>query len=132
MKKHLLTILALLPVVAMADEVNVVYGTFTLASGATVEARLYDDSTAVLPMVRTAEKTITINGKAYSLDNIESVRFDVRKEELSAINNVVAIDGLADGNVYTLGGTLVRKGGGEKGNLPKGVYIMNKKKIVVK
>lgn len=132
MKKQLFAILALLPMVAMADEVSVVYGTFTLTTGTTVEARLYDDGTTVLPMVRMAEKTITINGKAYSLAGIESVRFDVRKEELSAINNVEASGTPADGNVYTLGGTLVRKGDDAKGNLPKGVYIMNKKKIVVK
>lgn len=132
MKKQILTILSLLPLVALGDEVNVVYGTFTLTSGTTMEARLCDDGFTVLPMVRTADKTITINGKAYSVADIESVRFDVRKEDVSAISNIVADDDLGEGNIYTLGGTLVSKGGIATGNLPKGVYIVNNKKIVVK
>lgn len=124
--------LALLPVAAMADEVKVVYGTFTTTAGKTVEARLYDDGATTFPMANTAAHTITINGTVYSLDDIESLRFDVRTEEVTAINDIEANDNENDGNVYTLGGTMVRKGNATLEGLPKGVYILNKKKIVVK
>lgn len=117
---------------ASADEVNVVYGTFTTTSGKSMEVRLYDDGVTVFPKLNISSRTFTINGKAYALSDIESLRFDVRKEEVSAISDVKAEENVADNNVYTLGGTLVRKGDGSLEGLPKGVYILNKKKIVVK
>ena len=50
----------------------------------------------------------------------------------TGINGVVCSDGYAAGNVYTVAGNLVCRKGEKLSNLPKGLYIVDGKKIVVK
>ena len=51
---------------------------------------------------------------------------------VTGINGVVCSDGYAAGNVYTVAGNLVCRKGEKLSNLPKGLYIVEGKKIVVK
>lgn len=39
---------------------------------------------------------------------------------------------LSDGNIYSISGQIVRKGSTQTSGLPKGIYIINGKKVVVK
>ncbi|MBP3574425.1 MAG: leucine-rich repeat protein [Prevotella sp.] len=50
----------------------------------------------------------------------------------TGINGVVCNDGYAAGNVYTVAGNLVCRKGENLSSLPKGLYIVDGKKIVVK
>ena len=50
----------------------------------------------------------------------------------TGIYGVVCSDGYAAGNVYTVAGNLVCRKGEKLSNLPKGLYIVDGKKIVVK
>ena len=49
----------------------------------------------------------------------------------SGIKPIINYDSDASGNVYSLDGRLVRTDG-KLENLPKGIYIVNKKKIILK
>lgn len=120
----------MLPLMAMADEAKVMYAKTTLASGDSVVSRLYDDGITVRPVIYTSSRTIVMNGKSYSIDEIESIRFEVRVEEVSGIKAIEA-HAATEGKVYTLDGKLVSETPSTEG-LDKGVYIINKKKIVVK
>jgi hypothetical protein len=48
----------------------------------------------------------------------------------TAISPVIT-DAIGNGNVYSLDGRLVRTDG-KLENLPKGIYIVNKKKVILK
>ncbi|MEE1316626.1 MAG: DUF4957 domain-containing protein, partial [Prevotella sp.] len=50
----------------------------------------------------------------------------------TGINGVICNDGYAAGNVYTVAGNLVCRKGEKLSSLPKGLYIVDGKKIVVK
>ena len=50
----------------------------------------------------------------------------------TAISNVEADGGARDANVYTLSGVMVRQAGQSLDGLPKGIYVVGGKKVVVK
>lgn len=129
----MLTILWLFPVAVAADEVKVVYMTATTADGKSVEARLVEADGVTLPRLYMADNTLKINSVVYHRDEITSLRFDIRTETIDAINSVSADESTSDrGAVYSVSGRLVRSGSTSTEGLPKGVYIINKKKVVVR
>lgn len=131
-RRNIILSFALLPLaVAAQTTFRVPFASVALASGDSVVTRLYNDSVTVKPMINPTSRTLSINGVAYSFDEIEGIRFDVRSVEVSAIDKVRATAKEAVG-VYTLDGKLVRREATSTEGLDKGVYIMNKKKIVVK
>lgn len=132
-KKMIVFLFGLLPLTAVADEVNVVYMTTTTTKGQTVETRLLEKKGETLPRFYTADNTIRINSVVYLKDEIASIRFSIRTETVDAINEVEGDDEYAKKHaVYTLDGKLVRTDAASLEELPKGIYIINKKKVVVK
>lgn len=128
-----LGLLGLLPMTAMADEVNVVYMTATTTNGKTVEAKLTDTGGQVLPRLYMIDNTMKINSVVFLKKEIATIRFSVKTETVDGISAVAADDGPEEhGAVYTLEGKLVRTDSRSIEGLPKGIYIINKKKIVVK
>lgn len=133
MKKMIVLLFGLLPLMAVADEVNVVYMTATTTNGKTMETRLLETEGEILPRFYTVDNTIRINSVVYLKDEIASIRFSIRTETVDAINEVEADDeGAKKHAVYTLDGKLVRTDAASLEELPKGIYIINKKKVVVK
>lgn len=132
--KHIMAVLAwCLPAMVVADEVKVVYMTLTTADGKTQEARLSISDGTVLPRFYTSENVLNINSAVYNRDEISSIRFDVRTEEANSIRLVEAAEaGDVPGAVYSISGKLVRAHSESLEGLPKGIYIINKKKVVVK
>lgn len=124
------TVLALAqPSTGRADEVDVFYMTTTTTAGKSFVTKL--DGTFRLPMVHVAEGKIKVNYRNLSLGDIEGIRFEKRTETVSAITDVsggAGADG-GDSRIYTLGGQRVDSG---RGNLPKGIYIIGKRKVVVR
>ena len=132
-KKTIMLLFGLLPLMAVADEVNVVYMTATTTNGKTMETRLLETEGVILPRFYTADNTIRINSVVYLKDEIASIRFSIRTETVDAINEVEADnEDVKKHAVYTLDGKLVRTDAASLEELPKGIYIINKKKVVVK
>jgi hypothetical protein len=52
------------------------------------------------------------------------------EDEYSGINTI-SVEETHNSGVYTLTGTLIRKRNESSGNLPKGIYIINGKKVIV-
>lgn len=135
--KQIKNILALLAVwgctAASADEVKVVYMTTLTADGKQVETRLTDILDEDMPRYDVSEGTMKIGSVVYTRDKVRGVRFEVRMEESDAIGSVTADDEAAgDNNVYSVDGQLMRAGSTSVEGLPKGIYIINRKKIVVR
>lgn len=70
---------------------------------------------------------MTISG---SLSTAKEMALDIA-DETTAIATV-GVDGASDGNVYTIDGRMVRQGSTSLEGLAKGLYIVNKKKVMVK
>ena len=80
----------------------------------------------VVSALKTGKATIT----ATSGD--VSATCEITVIPVTGINGVIYSDGYAAGNVYTVAGNLVCRKGEKLSNLPKGLYIVDGKKIVVK
>lgn len=131
--KNLVALLGLLPSAAVAEEVQVVYLTATMTDGTTVETRLTDIDDLTVPRLNTANNTFRMKSVVYQRDAVVSLRYDVRTEEETGIVSVNADGNASDGgNIYSISGRLVRSGSTSVEGLPKGVYIVNNKKIIVR
>lgn len=131
--KNLIALFWLMPAVASADGTDVVYMTTVTTAGQNVETRLTGIDDSSVPKFYTARNIFKVNSVVYPRARVAGVRFDVRKENLTGIRTVNA--GGEDSrrsNVYSVSGRLVRAGSASADGLPKGVYIINNKKIVVK
>lgn len=113
-----------------ADEVDVYYMTTTTTAGKSFITKL--DGSYRLPMVNAAERTIKVNYRTHSIDDIESIRFEKRTETIDAITDIDADtdSGVRSNRVFTLGGQCVDAD--DMGRLSKGIYIINNRKVVVK
>ena len=80
----------------------------------------------VVSALKTGKATIT----ATSGD--VSATCEITVIPVTGINGVICSDGYAAGNVYTVAGNLVCRKGEKLNSLPKGLYIVDGKKIVVK
>ncbi|MEE1121866.1 MAG: Ig-like domain-containing protein [Prevotella sp.] len=80
----------------------------------------------VVSALKTGKATIT----ATSGD--VSATCEITVIPVTGINGVIYSDGYAAGNVYTVAGNLVCRKGEKLSSLPKGLYIVDGKKIVVK
>lgn len=117
-----------------AEKIDVVYMLTTLSSG-TKEVMLTNDSTFMAPKIKCAEKTFIYEGTTYSSDDIQEIRFEKR-----TIDAIVTIDAPADvnshdNNVYNLNGQKVcdiLEFESQFNSLPKGIYIVNGKKVIKK
>lgn len=73
---------------------------------------------------------VDANGKGADVA-VQGVKFVVDSDIPTAINSI-GTESALNGNVYTIGGTMVRKAGEKLNGLSKGIYIVNGKKVVVK
>lgn len=128
----MLVFLWLLPAAATADEVKVVYMTTTTVDGRSIETRLTDADDEALPRLFLTDGTMRVNSVVYARDAVSSIRFDVRTEAANGIVGVEAGGGAAADAVYSVSGRVVRSGSASVEGLPKGVYIINRKKVVIR
>lgn len=138
MKKKLLALLCLALGVwqgAMAEDIDVLYMVTTLTSGTKYEVMLTNESTFTGPKIMRGDKTFIVNGTSFSADEIGEIRFE--KRTIDMISPVATPP--KRGAVYNLNGQKVcdidpsHGDAGEQAlsSLPKGIYIVNGKKIVV-
>ena len=99
-------------------------------TGQDVEVSLYDDANFWGPMLNKAEERLVIGGRSLTLSRVKEIRFSVVTEIVDGINEVEQQSSVA--HIYGMDGRLVRRDATTTEGLPKGIYIMNGKKVVVK
>lgn len=129
---YFLTLLCAIPLGVLGatdDDIDAIFMTVALNAGQSESVMLSNASEYNGPMFRPAEKTLSINGTSYNTEDVKEIRFEVR--QVDAIQDVnQSNEHFADGIIYNLNGQMVGKMDVER--LPKGVYIVNGKKIIVR
>lgn len=119
---------------ALADEVEAMFLVAELQSGKTESVMLTNDADADVPRLLNKERVIIIGGQRYSTSDVKGLRLE--KRMVDGIETVatpdVAPDDAKRQTVYDLQGRKVETGNQKWENLPKGVYIVNGRKVVVR
>ena len=104
-----------------------------LSSGQTESVMLTNDPSLPAPMLRHKEGIIVLNGMPYSTSEVKGMRLE--KRMVDAIRTVDNSQ-LTDGNlvIYDLSGRKVSVSSvsSVSSELPKGIYIVNGRKVVVR
>lgn len=134
MKKYLLTILiCLLAATKMAqaqEEVKVLYMSVIRSTGQEFAVPLYDWDGFHGPVADLAEGRLMVDGRSMLLSRIREIRFSVETEIQDGIEDV-EVAPVEDNNIYSIDGRLVRENAASLSGLPKGMYIMNGKKLCI-
>ena len=131
---------------AHAEEVEATFLVIELSSGQTESVMLTNDPSLPAPMLRHKEGIIVLNGMPYSTNEVKGMRLEKRMvDAIRTIDNESVPSPSVKGtvNVYDLSGRRVatlRSSDSEgtqplnlsTSQLPKGVYMINGKKIVVR
>lgn len=133
MKKILFTILCFAACSLSAwaqEEVKVLKMTAVRTTGQEVTESLYDADDFWGPKLLMADDCLVIGGRSLALSRVKEIRFSIVTEIFDGIAE--ADQQIAVGHIYGMDGRLVRSNATTTEGLPKGMYIMNGKKVVVK
>ena len=127
---------------AHAEEVEATFLVVELSSGQTESVMLTNDPSLPAPMLRHKEGIIVLNGMPYSTNEVKGMRLEKRMvDAIRTIDNETSPSVKGTVNVYDLSGRRVAtlRSSDVEGTLnlstsqlPKGVYMINGKKIVVR
>ena len=127
-----------------AEEVEATFLVVELSSGQTESVMLTNDPSLPAPMLRHKEGIIVLNGMPYSTNEVKGMRLEKRMvDAIRTIDNETSPSVKGTVNVYDLSGRRVatlRSSDADAtqplnlsiSQLPKGVYMINGKKIVVR
>lgn len=127
-----------------AEEVEATFLVVELSSGQTESVMLTNDPSLPAPMLRHKEGIIVLNGMPYSTNEVKGMRLEKRMvDAIRTIDNETSPSVKGTVNVYDLSGRRVAtlRSSDTEGTqplnlstsqLPKGVYMINGKKIVVR
>jgi hypothetical protein len=127
-----------------AEEVEATFLVVELSSGQTESVMLTNDPSLPAPMLRHKEGIIVLNGMPYSTNEVKGMRLEKRMvDAIRTINNETSPSVKGTVNVYDLSGRRVATLSSSDADatqplnlstsqLPKGVYMINGKKIVVR
>lgn len=125
-----LLLLFSIPTQAQTTE-KVLYLNVTRSTGAVVSAKLGDGTTTKNPVVDLKNRKAYVNGITLNLSRVSDFRFEVKEEEVNGIKTT-EVSAPTCSNIYSIDGQLVRQNAVSPEGLPKGIYISNGKKFVVK
>ena len=129
---------------AHAEEVEATFLVVELSSGQTESVMLTNDPSLPAPMLRHKEGIIVLNGMPYSTNEVKGMRLEKRMvDAIRTIDNETNPSVKGTVNVYDLSGRRVATLSSSDADatqplnlstsqLPKGVYMINGKKIVVR
>ena len=113
------------------DLVEAYQFTATTMTGSSVSVILAKSDDKEGPRMLHKDRVFRLDGKEINASDIQYIR--IAKTMVSAIREVnVQPERRNDNNVYSINGQLVRRNAGTLDNLPKGIYIVNGKKHIVK
>lgn len=134
MKKYILTaamcLIASTYVAKAQEEVKVLYMTVLRTTGQELSVSLYDWDGFEGPKADLAEQRLYVDGRSMLLSRISEIRFHVETEIDNGIEDL-QVAPHANNNVYSIDGRLVRENAASLSGLPKGMYIMNGKKLCI-
>lgn len=100
-------------------------------SGATQSVVLKKAAETAGPRLYNTDKVFAVNGKRYDIADL--AYFKIEKTMVSAITDIGADNGCRNsGKVYNINGQTVKADVSSLHHLPKGIYIVNGKKYIVK
>ena len=113
------------------DLVEAYQFTATTMAGSSVSVILAKSDDKEGPRMLHKDRVFRLDGKEINASDIQYIR--IAKTMVSAIRevNVQPVPSV-DNNVYSINGQLVRRNADTLDNLPKGIYIVNGKKHIVK
>ena len=111
------------------EEVKVLKMTAVRTNNQEVTVSLYDADDFWGPKAYMEDKRLVIGGRSMLLSRVREIRFFIDTEVIDEVKPV-EVPEVAD--IYSLDGRLVRKNAASTEDLPKGLYIMSGKKMVVK
>lgn len=127
-----LLLMALLPLSGQAEEVEATFMNIHTTSGETESVMFTSGDSFWGPRLLKTEKRLTFNGQSIDIADVAYITFE--KRMVDGIDEAPAVDVRAsmkqDDTVYDMSGRQVGKG--RTSDLPKGLYIMNGKKFVIK
>ena len=113
------------------DLVEAYQFTATTMAGSSVSVILAKSDDKEGPRMLHKDRVFRIDGKEINASDIQYIR--IAKTMVSAIREIdVQPVPHVDNNVYSINGQLVRRNADTLDNLPKGIYIVNGKKHIVK
>ena len=113
------------------DLVEAYQFTATTMAGSSVSVILAKSDDKEGPRMLHKDRVFRLDGKEINASDIQYIR--IAKTMVSAIREVnVQPERRNDNNVYSINGQLVRRNADTLDNLPKGIYIVNGKKHIVK
>lgn len=111
------------------EEVKVLKMTAVRTNNQEVTVSLYDTDDFWGPKAYMDDKRLVVGGRSMLLSRVREIRFFIDTE---VIDEVKPVEVPEVSDIYSLDGRLVRKNAASLEGLPKGLYIMNGKKMVVK
>lgn len=113
------------------DLVEAYQFTATTMAGSSVSVILAKSDDKEGPRMLHKDRVFRLDGKEINASDIQYIR--ITKTMVSAIREIdVQPVPHVDNNVYSINGQLVRRNADTLDNLPKGIYIVNGKKHIVK
>ena len=113
------------------DLVEAYQFTATTMAGSSVSVILAKSDDKEGPRMLHKDRVFRLDGKEINASDIQYIR--IAKTMVSAIREIdVQPVPHVDNNVYSINGQLVRRNADTLDNLPKGIYIVNGKKHIVK
>ena len=113
------------------DLVEAYQFTATTMAGSSVSVNLAKSDDKEGPRMLHKDRVFRLDGKEINASDIQYIR--IAKTMVSAIREIdVQPVPHVDNNVYSINGQLVRRNADTLDNLPKGIYIVNGKKHIVK
>ena len=113
------------------DLVEAYQFTATTMAGSSVSVILAKSDDKVGPRMLHKDRVFRLDGKEINASDIQYIR--IAKTMVSAVREVnVQPVPHADNNIYSINGQLVRRNANTLDSLPKGSYIVNGKKHIVK
>ena len=113
------------------DLVEAYQFTATTMAGSSVSVILAKSDDKEGPRMLNKDRVFRLDGKEINASDIQYIR--IAKTMVSAIREIdVQPVPHVDNNVYSINGQLVRRNADTLDNLPKGIYIVNGKKHIVK
>ncbi len=113
------------------DLVEAYQFTTTTMAGSSVSVILAKSDDKEGPRMLHKDRVFRLDGKEINASDIQYIR--IAKTMVSAIREIdVQPVPHVDNNVYSINGQLVRRNADTLDNLPKGIYIVNGKKHIVK
>ena len=111
------------------DLVEAYQFTATTMAGSSVSVILAKSDDKEGPRMLHKDRVFRLDGKEINASDIQYIR--IAKTMVSAIREIdVQPVPHVDNNVYSINGQLVRRNADTLDNLPKGIYIVNGKKVV--